>query len=383
MKQRILPWVEAHAPALEEVYHQLHAKAERSWQETQTTAYLQQALQEMDVPWYRFSDHPGAVAEWSGDGAGPTVVLRSDIDALWQNVDGTWKANHSCGHDAHMTMVLFALRCLKEIGFAPSGTLRVVFQPAEETGEGAQAMVRRGVMEGADYLLGIHVRPLKEMVLGQASSAIYHGAALFLEGQITGRQAHASRPNDGINVIDSLAAITQAVNAVKVDPTLSASCKITRIKVPNESVNLIPDSAEFAVDLRAQTNAAMDVLLLQLENAIRCAGMANGAEVRLRTGARMVAAIPNPLLEKVVGEAIEEVLSSSGRVAPPVTPGAEDFHFYPLLQPELLATMIGLGTNLTPGLHHPHMKFDLSSLRAGTAILALSALKLFEFGSRR
>jgi amidohydrolase len=380
LKQAIVQWVQDNATDLEEVYHQLHSLAERSWEEKATTAFLQEALKLMRVPQHGFEKHTGLVADWAGENPGPVVVLRCDIDALWQNVDGVWKANHSCGHDAHMTMALFALKCLKQIGFGPPGTLRVIFQPAEETGEGAKTMIREGVLDDADYLLGIHVRPLKEMALGQASSAIYHGGGAFLTGTIKGRQAHASRPNDGINVIDSLAAIVQAVNAVKVDPMVPSSCKVTKAFVGNESANIIPDSASFGIDLRAQTNAAMDAMLVQVEKAVLAAGSANGAEVQLQAGPRMMAAVPNIYMEQVVGQAIEEILTPAGRVPPPVTPGAEDFHFYPLLKPEVQATMVGLGTGLTPGLHHPQMSFDLKALRTGAAILALSAVKLFEAG---
>jgi amidohydrolase len=159
-----------------------------------------------------------------------------------------------------------------------------------------------------------------------------------------------------------------------------SSCKVTKAFVGNESANIIPDSASFGIDLRAQTNAAMDAMLVQVEKAVLAAGSANGAEVQLQAGPRMMAAVPNIYMEQVVGQAIEEILTPAGRVPPPVTPGAEDFHFYPLLKPEVQATMVGLGTGLTPGLHHPQMSFDLKALRTGAAILALSAVKLFEAG---
>jgi amidohydrolase len=239
-------------------------------------------------------------------------------------------------------------------------------------------MVQLGFLDDVRYLLGIHLRPAKEVKFGNASSAIYHGAAVFLEGSVFGRQAHASRPNDGINVIDALAAIVNAVNAVKVDPMVPSSCKVTKLTVDNKSVNIIPDIGSFAIDLRAQTNEAMDALLQKVEAAVSLAGSMNGAQVELRTGARMVAAVPNRYMEKVVGDAIVDVMGEAGFVTPPVTPGGEDFHFYPLLKPDVQATMIGLGCDLLPGLHHPQMKFNLEALRLGTAMLALSAVKLLD-----
>lgn len=84
---------------MEQVYHQLHSRAERSWQEEQTTDFLHQALERMGILHDGFKEHTGLVAEWKGAKPGPVVVLRTDIDALWQNIEGVWKANHSCGHD--------------------------------------------------------------------------------------------------------------------------------------------------------------------------------------------------------------------------------------------------------------------------------------------
>ncbi|MDG0812716.1 amidohydrolase [Cohnella rhizosphaerae] len=243
MKQAIVNWLKQHQAELESAYRELHELGEISWEEKRTTAYLQQALKQIHLPTRTFEGHTGVMAEWSG--AAPrstTVAVRADIDALWQQVGGKWTANHSCGHDAHMTMALYALKCLINIGYEPSGKLTAVFQPAEETGEGALKLLDTGVLDQVEYMLGIHLRPVKELPMGKASSAIYHGAAATLNGKIMGRQAHAARPNEGINVIDSAAAIVQAVNAVKTDPSVPFSCKVTRLLVANASSNIIPDT---------------------------------------------------------------------------------------------------------------------------------------------
>jgi len=381
MKQSIQSWLKQHQDEMETTYWNLHALAEISWEERHTTAYLQEALNGIEVSNRTFEGHTGIMAEWSGnEEPATTVAIRSDIDALWQQVGGEWRANHSCGHDAHMTMVFYALKCLKNIGFQPSGKLIVLFQPAEETGEGALKLLETGILDQVEYMLGIHLRPAKEIPLGKSSSAIYHGAAAVLSGKITGRQAHAARPNEGINVIDSLAAIVHAVNAVKADPTVPSSCKVTRLQVGNTSSNIIPDAGEFSIDLRARTNDAMEELLHKVGHAVLRAGTANGAEVELEPGMRTAAAVPNEVMERIVASAITELLGESGLAAPPVTPGGEDFHFYPHRKPGIKATMIGLGADLEPGLHHPEMRFQLGALQTGAAILAWTIVKLFASG---
>ncbi|WP_246432025.1 M20/M25/M40 family metallo-hydrolase [Paenibacillus endophyticus] len=237
--------------------------------------------------------------------------------------------------------------------------------------------MQAGCLDDVDYLLGIHLRPAKEMPEGMASSAIYHGACAILEGEVFGRQAHAARPADGVNVVDILADVVHAVRDISASySSIPASCKVTKLHVPNESSNIIPDYASFSIDLRAQTNQAMDALLPELLSAVQSVGRASDGSVELRMKNRMAAARPDPYLEALVGDVIAELLGDDGRVQPPVTPGGEDFHFYPLHKPELRATMIGLGCGLLPGLHHPQMRFDLDALEIGATILALSVVRL-------
>lgn len=388
MREAVADWLRGHREEIKATYGELHALAEPSWQEHRTTAYLRRALDEIGVPYDTFSAHTGLVAHWTGGvtggdgsyGKGSCIALRTDIDALWQQVDGVAQANHSCGHDAHMTMVLFALKALRAVGFRPAGELRVLFQPAEEVGEGALKLLEAGSMDDVDCLLGIHLRPVKELAYGQVSSAIYHGACAVLEGEARGRQAHAARPSDGLNAIEVLADIVQAVHAVSARcAAVPASCKVTKLHVPNESSNIIPDLGTFTIDVRAQTNEAMDALLADLEAAVHAVGQANGSPVTLRMKSRTAAARPDPGLEALVGEVIAELLGEDGYAPPPVTPGGEDFHFYRLHKPALRATMIGLGCGLQPGLHHPHMQFDLDALEIGAAVLALSVVQI---GSR-
>ncbi|SDD05196.1 amidohydrolase [Paenibacillus sp. UNCCL117] len=380
-----MAWLHAHREELKTTYSELHALAEPSWQEYKTTQFLQRAVEEIGIEYEGFPTHTGLIAHWrgsresagEGQGNGSVIALRADIDALWQQVDGVTKANHSCGHDAHMTMVLYALKALRAIGFQPAGELRVLFQPAEEVGSGALKLIEAGCLEQVDYLLGIHLRPVKELAYGQVSSAIYHGACAVLKGSVAGRQAHAARPDDGVNAIEAMAGLIQAVRAISIDfADARASCKVTKLHVPNESSNIIPDYASFAIDVRAQTNETMDALIPALMAAVHSAAHANGGTAELQLTSRTVAARPDPELEALVGDVILELLGDAGRAQPPVTPGGEDFHFYPLHKPKLHATMIGLGCGLLPGLHHPQMQFNLDALELGAAILALSVVRI-------
>ncbi|MCK9918270.1 M20 peptidase aminoacylase family protein, partial [Microbacteriaceae bacterium K1510] len=297
-----------------------------------------------------FPDCTGLVAEW-GEGK-PVIGLRTDIDALWQEVDGEWRANHSCGHDAHMTMILETVETLLASGFQPKGTLKILFQPAEEKGDGALRLVEKGMVDDIDYLYGVHLRPIQEMENGYAGPAIYNGAAMFIYGEIIGVAAHAARPHLGINVIEVASAIVSALGNAHTNPVVPATVKMTMLKAGGESTNIIPDRATFALDLRAQTNQAMNDLVEKVNQVVEGVSAMFGATISLTQGSRMVAAEVNDQAKELMAQAIVDALGESGLRPAPVSPGAEDFHFYTVERPQIKATMLALGCDLSPGLHH-------------------------------
>ncbi|NGQ95264.1 amidohydrolase [Brevibacillus sp. SYP-B805] len=373
---RIKETVEKRREQIMSTFDHLHAHPEISWKEVETTRYLAERARALGLRVTTFDDCTGLVAEW-GEGK-PVIGLRTDIDALWQEVDGTWRANHSCGHDAHMTLVLETLETLKSSGFQPPGTLKVLFQPAEEKGTGALKLVEKGVVDDIDYLFGVHLRPIQEMEAGCAGPAIYNGAAMFLEGEIAGTAAHGARPHLGINAIEAAAAIVHGLGAVHTDPVVPATVKMTMLQAGGENYNIIPDRATFALDLRAQTNQAMDDLLSRVRKVIAGVEAMFGATITLKTGSRMVAAEVDGQAKKLMEQAIVDVLGEEGLRPAPVSPGAEDFHFYTVERPHLKATMLALGCDLQPGLHHPHMRFKREALLDGVAILSRVVIRAFE-----
>jgi len=368
--------VTARQASIAETFRHLHEHPEISWREVETTRYLTERMRALGLRVTTFDDCTGLVAEW-GEGK-PVVGLRTDMDALWQEVDGEWRANHSCGHDAHMTLIVEAVESLIAAGYQPPGTVKILFQPAEEKGTGALKLVEKGVVDDIDYLYGVHLRPIQEMQGGFAGPAIYNGAAVFLSGEITGVSAHGARPHLGINAIEAASAIVTGIGQVHIDPTVPATVKMTMLQAGGESYNIIPDKARFALDLRAQTNQAMDELIARVRRVIDGAAVSFGAAIDVQEGSRMVAAEVNVEARQQMEQAIIDVLGEDNLRPAPVSPGAEDFHFYTVERPQVKATMLALGCDLSPGLHHPHMRFDQGALVKGVEILANVVVKTFE-----
>jgi amidohydrolase len=358
------------------IFDHLHQNPEISWEEFKTTEFLKQQLHKEGYRVHTFTDCTGVVGE-IGEGE-CTVGLRADMDALWQEVNGKWQANHACGHDAHMTMVLGVVKLLNRIGYKPPGKLKILFQPAEEKGTGALKMLEKGVVDDMNYLYGVHLRPIQELESGFASPAIYHGAAQFIEGEIKGVAAHAARPHLGVNVIEVGSALVQELSKIHVDPQVPASIKMTKFHAGEKSGNVIPDRAEFTLDLRAQTNQVMEQLLESLHNVVKGIALIYGADIQLQSGVYIAAAEVNPEAKRIMEQAIVATLGKQKCTPPIITSGGEDFHFYSLMKPSLKTTMLGLGCDLKPGLHHPQMTFRREDLLVGIEILARAVIETFQ-----
>ncbi|MBB5323945.1 amidohydrolase [Anoxybacillus tepidamans] len=360
-----------------EVFDHLHQHPEISWEEFKTTEFLKQQLIQEGYRVQTFSDCTGVVGE-IGSGSF-TVALRADMDALWQEVNEKWQANHACGHDAHMTMALGVVKLFNRIGYRPPGKLKILFQPAEETGTGALKMIEKGVVDDVDFLYGVHLRPIQELRSGYASPAILHGAAQIIEGEIKGVAAHAARPHLGVNAIEVGSALVQELGKIHVDPQVPASIKMTRFHAGAKSANIIPEHATFTLDLRAQTNEIMEQLVEHLQNVVKGVSVIYGAEIVLHQGVRIVAAQVHPEAQRIMKQAIMETIGAEKCAPPVVTSGGEDFHFYSVMKPSLKTTMLGLGCDLMPGLHHPQMTFRREDLLIGIEILARTVMETFHY----
>ncbi|MGN7397878.1 M20 peptidase aminoacylase family protein [Peribacillus frigoritolerans] len=349
----------------------LHKNPELSWEEFETTKYVEQILKDAGCHQVvTFNDCTGVIGDIGNfSGNRPIIAIRADMDALYQEVNGKMQANHSCGHDAHMTIALGVLwriqqneQLKKQIG------IRFIFQPAEEVGAGALKFVEKGIVDDVDYLYGVHLRPIQEVKAGYASPAIVHGATRSVEFEINGDDAHGARPHLTQNAIEIGAYIMNALHSLYFNPNIPHSAKVTRFLAGGKNTNIIPGKASLAIDMRAQTNEQMDAMHTAVLEIIKNAKVIYHTNIEITNDYGIVAAESSEGAQEFAAKAIEHVLGSEKLTPPLITPGGDDFHFYKVNKPSLKATMIGLGCDLSPGLHHPYMHFEIESLFNGISI---------------
>lgn len=224
------------------IYDDLHQIPELGFEEFKTSAYLADKLEAMGYKVTRNIGGTGVIGEIKGAEPGPVMMLRADMDALPFLIDGAKKNIHACGHDAHSAMLLAAASEL--VGKVKRGTLRILFQQGEETLKGALAVIDAGVIEDVDIALGLHIRPIQDIAYGEMSPAVRHAASTFVHVTINGLSSHGARPHLGVNAIEAAAVAINAITAIKINPIVPWSCKVTSISGGGTAPNIIPDKVK-------------------------------------------------------------------------------------------------------------------------------------------
>ena len=278
MKNSICEYVNAHHTDILSTFNELHSMPEPALREVRTADYLKTQLKQagFDV---RGDFAKTAVLGIRDTGIdGPVIGIRADMDALCYEKEGKTIYIHSCGHDANCTAVLWAAKALLETGQLKAGSLKVLFQPAEETLQGAEAVIESRVLEGTQYLVSTHLRPQEELPMGLVSPAVLHGASGHIRVKIYGHEAHGAKPHQGVNAILTASAVIGTVNALPFNPSVPHSIKPTKISSGSNPFNIIPNYAEIMFDIRAQTNEVMKQIRESLTKAAVTSAESMGAK---------------------------------------------------------------------------------------------------------
>jgi amidohydrolase len=284
------------ADALVTLYQDLHRHPELAFHETRTAGIAAHRLREVGFEVTQAVGGTGVVGVLR-NGEGPTVLLRADMDALPVEEQtglpyaSTARAEdaagidqpvmHACGHDVHVTCLIGACVALRECADAWRGTVVAVFQPAEEAGGGAQAMVDDGLFERfgrPDVVLGQHVTPLPAGVIGLRPGPAF-AAADGLIVTLYGRGGHGSRPEDTVDpVVMAAATILRLQTVVSREVAWNDPAVVTIGAVHAGSVgNVISDQAQLHLSIRSFTAEARRRVLESVTRIIRAEALASGA----------------------------------------------------------------------------------------------------------
>ncbi|MEM6450615.1 MAG: amidohydrolase [Cyanobacteria bacterium P01_D01_bin.105] len=384
-------------PRLIEIRRHIHAHPEISGQEYKTAAYVSGVLSSYGFHVQEMVGKTGVVAELPGAGSPRSDILaiRADMDALpiaeKTNLPFASKSPgimHACGHDAHTTVGLGTAMVLSELvqaGQQPfPSTTRFLFQPAEETAQGAKWMIEDGVMDNVAAILGVHTFPsIRSGVIGLRQGPLT-AAADDLEIIISGESGHGARPHQAVDAIWIAAqVITQLQQSISrtINPLHPAVITIGKIAGGRAS-NVIADQVTLTGTVRslhADTHALLPDWIEKIASDI-C--QLHGATCTVNYTRRCTSVLNNPDLTNMVAtcaaealgrDCIEWILDASM--------GAEDFANYTDLVP---GTMFRLGVGYEDKhnhpLHHAEFEIDEDALLAGVVTMAYSAYTYWQQG---
>ncbi|EMC97880.1 hypothetical protein BAUCODRAFT_406567 [Baudoinia panamericana UAMH 10762] len=298
--------VEEHRPdlaAYQELYKHFHANPELSNQERETAATIAKYLNDKVSTEFDIRTNIGGtgIAALLFNGSGPTILLRADFDALpveertglpyaskkrMIDADGIEKpVMHACGHDMHITALLAAAELLVSAKDSWSGTLLLAFQPAEERGTGAQAMVDDGMYDPKrhavpipDVCLGGHVMPMRAGVVG-SRRGLMASSADSMRITLHGRGGHASMPSrlvDPIVMAASTVMKLQTIVSREVDPWDTAVVTVASIQA-GDAENVVVDDARMALDIRTIDPKTREKIKRSIKRIVDAESLASNA----------------------------------------------------------------------------------------------------------
>ncbi|MBW3555043.1 MAG: amidohydrolase [Gemmatimonadetes bacterium] len=373
----------------------IHRHPELAFREERTAALAADAVEAAGLAVRRGAGGTGVVAEVR-NGDGPVVALRADMDALpireaneveyRSTVDD---AMHACGHDAHTAMLVGAGRLLAGAvadGDLPAGTVRLLFQPAEEKADadnrsGAVHMVEAGAMDGVGAAFALHVGPhLPAGKIFTREGAIMAGSDTFT-AHVTGESSHGARPEEGIDAVVLAAHVVLAAQngvARRISPMHQGVLTIGTIR-GGTAENVIADRVSMDGTLRYFDPEVRKRLRSALEAAMTVAeAMGGRAELELRDG--YPPTLNDPGMARLAMDAARELLGPDGVWEAQPMMGTEDFAVLLREAPGALLWLGAAPADRPRELHRPDMDIDEDVLPIGAAVLAACAARALARG---
>lgn len=383
--------------------HYLHTHAETGFDLSQTLSYVMQELKNIGctpIP----CGKAGLIAEVSGKKEGKVFLIRADMDALpiKEEADVDFASEngnmHACGHDMHTAMLLEAARILKAHETEICGTVKLMFQPAEEILEGSKDMIQNGILENPKVDAGLMIHVMVGMPFPNGTAIVCDGgvsapAADYFTIKIQGKGCHGAMPQKGVDPISVAAHIVIALQEIHARELAMCDEAVLTIGTihAGKAANAIPDTAVLSGTLRAYDEEVRNKLKTRISELVAhtAAAFRAGATVEFDSGCPTL--VNDADLSACVIRYIRELngsqmaftqgeLSAKAGGQAAKSTGSEDFAY---ISHEIPTIMLALASGHPDKgycypLHHPKVTFNEESLPIGAAIYAYTAMRWLE-----
>ncbi|MFF2481921.1 amidohydrolase [Paenibacillus sp. NPDC058071] len=352
---------------LTEYRRHLHQYPELSNEEFETTAFIKSKLEEAGIRIVDYGLATGVIAEVGAlPGNGPIVAIRADIDALpiteetglpyASRIPGKM---HACGHDFHTSAIIGTALLLKSKEQELNGTVRFIFQPAEEKAVGAQRVIDSGALTGVQAIFGMHNKPdLPVGTVGVKEGPLMAAADGFII-EVNGKGSHAAVPQAGLDPIVASAHIVTALQSIvsrNVSPLESAVVSVTKI-IGGTTWNVIPEKAVMEGTVRTFGDEVRETVLARFEQTVVGVASALG----LRASVKWIQGPPAVINDKRLADIAAAAAAPVGlkTIVPVPSSAGEDFAFY---QKAIPGVFVFMGTSGSQEWHHPAFDLDERAL---------------------
>ena len=347
-------------------FEELHMHPELSYEEYETTERIKRELAAAGIEILQIPLKTGVTAIVRGAKPGKTYGLRCDIDALpiEEETDLPYKSKtpgkmHACGHDFHTSALLGAALLLQERKEELQGTVKILFQPAEESSHGAETVLETGVLSDVTAIFGLHTAAyLPVGTLGIRAGSVMAAVDRF-ELNITGTGCHGGHPDEGVDTILVAASVIQAFQSIvgrNLNPFHTGVVSVTRINGGN-TWNVIPDKVELEGTVRSMEKDDRIFIERRMREIAEHTAAAYGANAELL----WYPGPPATVNEKAWSAFAQKVAEESGFEVVPQrnSTGGEDFAFY---LEKIPGCFINVGTGVGYPNHHPKFYADEAAL---------------------
>ncbi len=390
--QRIKSLSEEYFEKIKDVRRHLHSNPELSFEEHDTAAYIEKILSEFDIRDVQRAANTGVTFCLNGNGQGKTIALRADIDALpiIEENDVSYRSKnegvmHACGHDAHTASMLGAAKILHDLREEWKGTIKIIFQPAEEKSPGgASILIKEGILENPkpEKILGQHVMPLIDTGKVGFKKGRYMASADEIYLTVKGKGGHAAMPE---NFVDPIAITSQIIVSLQQVVSRFANPKMPTVlsfgKISGGTVtNIIPDEVKVEGTFRTFDEGWRKEALAKIRSIATNIAESMGATCEVNYAQGYPYLINDEEYTERNIKAARDYLGPENVEDLDLWMAAEDFASY---SHHVDACFYRLGTRnetkgITAGVHTPIFDIDENSLKIGMGLMAFLAINELE-----